>query len=116
LRYFAAEVHTPQRILLPHSDVAFTTLSDGLKAMGHEVVDAVIYETKPSPTAKIVDLAPFKRITFSSPSGVDAFIHFYGSLPEGKLLLAIGDTTLNKLIQELGNEKIQDIPSHSGNS
>ncbi len=115
LQYFAREVHKPQRILLPHSDVAFTTLSDGLKAMGHNVVDAVVYTTEPNPEAEIVDIAPFKRITFSSPSGVDAFIHFYGSLPEGKLLLAIGDTTLNKLIKELGNEKIQDIQSHSGN-
>jgi uroporphyrinogen III methyltransferase/synthase len=106
LEYFRAEVHQPQRILLPHSDIAYRRLSDGLKALGHQVVDAVVYTTRPNLGAQRVDLTEYKRIYFASPSGVDAFVQLYGALPEGTLLQAKGETTLEKLIKELENEKI----------
>jgi uroporphyrinogen III methyltransferase/synthase len=86
---------------LPHSDLALSELEDGLKALGHEVTPVVVYRTEPYSQDRKVDLAEYKRIYFASPSGVDAFIRLYGALPEGKLLLAKGDTTLDKIIKEL---------------
>jgi uroporphyrinogen III methyltransferase/synthase len=101
VEYFRREVKQPQRILLPHSDLALSELEDGLKALGHDVTPVVVYMTEHYSQARKVDLAEYKRIYFASPSGVDAFIRLYGALPEGKLLLAKGDTTLDKIIKEL---------------
>lgn len=106
IEYFRTEVHTPQRVLLPHSDIALRTLSDGLTALGHRVTDAVVYTTTINAEAHCVDLSRYKQITFASPSGVRAFVQLYGALPQGKLLLAKGDTTLETIIKELDNEKI----------
>jgi uroporphyrinogen III methyltransferase/synthase len=96
---FAAQVKTPQQVLLPRSDRGLNGLPDALTAQGHIVASIPVYRNRPC-DASPVDLSRFEQIIFTSPSGVDAFIRLYGALPEGVLLTAKGKTTGNKLKAE----------------
>jgi uroporphyrinogen III methyltransferase/synthase len=106
IEYFRTECPTPQHILLPRSDIALAALPRELKRQGHHVVDLAVYENHLNDAAEQVDLKAYRKILFSSPSGVEAFTKKYGTLPESTLLIAKGKTTQDKLIDELNNEKI----------
>jgi uroporphyrinogen III methyltransferase/synthase len=98
---FAAMGLTGQRILLPRSDKGLKRLSEALEKLGHEVVDVPVYINTVNRRAERIDLSRFRKIFFSSPSGVDAFIRLYGAIPSGVQLIARGKTTEDKLKSEL---------------
>lgn len=101
IKYFTEKEITNNKILLPRSDKGLKFLSDQLEQLGNEITDIPIYTNSINQDALKADLDQFQKITFSSPSGVDAFKKIYGELPEGIQLVAKGKTTENKIISEL---------------
>ncbi|MDR3309336.1 MAG: uroporphyrinogen-III C-methyltransferase [Tannerella sp.] len=97
-----------QSVLLPHSDKALPYLADELRTMANTVVELTVYHNRPNADAEKPDLTAFTKIAFASPTGVEAYIKLYGSLPSGKLLTAKGLTTETKL-KSLIYETIQTI-------
>ncbi|MDR2120470.1 MAG: uroporphyrinogen-III C-methyltransferase [Tannerella sp.] len=108
IRRFADSEPPGLRILLPCSDKALPQLPDALTALGHCVTRLPVYRNTPDARAVKLDLRRFRKIIFSSPSGVDAFLRLYGALPPETLLTAKGDTTLQKLKLSI-NETIQTV-------
>jgi uroporphyrinogen III methyltransferase/synthase len=88
---------TNQRILLPRSSKGLKYLPDALKQLGNSVTDIPVYSAEPNARATVHDLSKFRKIIFSSPSTVDAFVQLYGQLPEGIQLVGRGKTTAQKL-------------------
>jgi uroporphyrinogen III methyltransferase/synthase len=101
VRYFMETGITGCKILLPRSDKGLEYLSGELRALGNRVTDLPVYENTINTGASKEDLSRFRKIIFASPSGVEAFEHIYGALPEGILLTAKGATTGNKLKQTI---------------
>ena len=97
VEYFLSKGIRSKKILLPRSDKALSYISDSLKDIGNDITDIAVYENIINEKAERVDLTSIQKIIFSSPSGVDAFIRIYGSLPDKTLLVAKGQTTYNKL-------------------
>jgi uroporphyrinogen III methyltransferase/synthase len=97
VRYFREAGITGNHILLPRSDKGLKYLPDELTALGNHVTDVPVYRNMINTGASRENLSGFRKIIFSSPSGVDAFKSIYGSLPEGIPLVARGATTKNKL-------------------
>ena len=56
-----------------------------------------LYDTCPRPPDPNLYIDHFDEIVFTSPSCVDAFLHFYGTLPTNKTLTPIGPVTRKKL-------------------
>jgi uroporphyrinogen III methyltransferase/synthase len=88
-----------QRILLPRSSRGLPELPTALTALGHKVRELPLYDTIPNPEAHPIDLHPFYKIVFASPSGVDAFLALYRNFPPLTLLIARGPVTLAYLRQ-----------------
>lgn len=112
--YFLNKGISGKRILLPRSDKALAYLSDSLKESGNIITDIAVYENHINHNAEKVDLTSFQKIVFSSPTGVDAFIRIYGSLPDKTLIVAKGPTTYSKL-KGYFYEEIQTIQNNTGN-
>jgi len=87
-----------KRILLPRSDKGLKHFSEVLEQFGNKVIDIPVYINEVNDKAERVDLSLFQKIVFSSPSGVDAFMQFYGELPSGIQMIAKGETTFNSLV------------------
>jgi uroporphyrinogen III methyltransferase/synthase len=100
ITYFKQTGLTDHNILLPRSNKGLKHLSDALTQLGNRITDLPVYVNSINRKAKKLDLTEFRKIVFSSPSGVDAFKELYGELPEGILLAAKGKTTGNKLKDE----------------
>lgn len=82
------------RILLPASDLTRPALAGGLRAAGNQVEVVTCYRTVPRADPVREELAGIDAAAFSSPSGVAAFRALYGGeLPDGLLLLALGELT-----------------------
>lgn len=99
--YFRQLEVTGLRLLLPRSEKGLPSFSDALVQMGHHVTDLPIYHNTPNPEAGPIDLAPFRKILFSSPSGVEAFQHMYHTWPVGVPLVGKGKTTTDRLKTEI---------------
>jgi uroporphyrinogen III methyltransferase/synthase len=100
--YFARKFRERSlRILLPRSDKKLNALSDGLSALGHDVTDLTVYRNTPNDEAALVNPNEYTKIIFSSPTGVEAFINRYTTLPDGILYVAKGRTTAEKVKEEL---------------
>ncbi|MDR2520413.1 MAG: uroporphyrinogen-III C-methyltransferase [Bacteroidales bacterium OttesenSCG-928-I14] len=97
--YFKSIQLEGKRILLPRSDKGLKHFSKTLEQFGNEVIDIPVYKNEINNKAEIVDLSLFQKIIFSSPSGVDAFIKLYGTLPVGVQMIASGKTTFNSIIK-----------------
>lgn len=97
LNYFKEKMFKPQTMLLARSNKGLPLLSDGLRELGHKVIDLPVYINTDNQSAKKVALKAIDKIKFGSPSCVRAFEKLYGSLPDGKLLVAKGKTTENEL-------------------
>lgn len=106
LQYFSQKNNKLHKVfLLPRSNKGLPLLSEGLRQMGHEVLDLPVYVNADSDNAEKIDLNSISKILFGSPSGVKAFEKLYGSLPDGKLLIAKGKTTEKELKKGLDNIK-----------
>jgi uroporphyrinogen-III synthase len=101
IHYFKEIKLTGNSILLPRSDKGLKYLSDELTALGNRVADVPVYTNTANTQAEKVDLSVFRKIVFSSPSGVEAFQDLYGEIPEGILLVSKGKTTEDKLKTKL---------------
>jgi uroporphyrinogen III methyltransferase/synthase len=97
IHHFEAIHLSNSRILLPRSNRGLPCLPEALRRMGNCVTDLPVYNSFTDEAAEKVDLTQFHKVTFSSPSGVEAFIKIYGELPEGILLTARGKTTENSI-------------------
>jgi uroporphyrinogen III methyltransferase/synthase len=112
IRHFAEAGLSGLHILLPRSDRGLKQLPEALAASGNSVTDLPVYRNTPNGEATKVDLSHFRKIIFSSPSCVDAFVRLYGELPPEVLLTAKGKTTLEKLKHTI-NETIQTVQNNS---
>lgn len=72
--YFRENELTGNHILLPRSDKGLKYLSGCLEALGNRVTDVPVYENRMNGEAGKRDLSGFRKIVFSSPSGVKAFM------------------------------------------
>jgi uroporphyrinogen III methyltransferase/synthase len=97
IRYFEKTGLKNKQILLPRSDKGLKTFSEALEKLGNKVLDIPVYNNIINEEAKKTDLSQFQKIVFSSPSGIEAFVQLYGSLPLGIQLIAKGKTTEKKL-------------------
>ncbi len=97
IAYFKRENISNKKILLPRSEIGLKQLSDELQKIGNRVTDLAVYQNKINEKPEKVNIGKFRKIVFSSPSGVDAFETIYGKLPEGIQLVAKGKTTENAL-------------------
>jgi uroporphyrinogen III methyltransferase/synthase len=97
VRFFREQNLKDQRLLLPRSDKGLKYLSDELAKAGNHVTDIPVYRNTINEDAETVKLSQFRKIIFSSPSGVEAFIRIYGEIPSGIQLIAKGETTEEKL-------------------
>jgi len=97
-----------ERVLIPRSRIAATTIADGLRAAGVEVDSIAFYENR-RPAVELDDLrgrlvrGELHALTFTSPSTVD---HFLECLDDASLaaarrcmIAAIGTTTAKRLAQ-----------------
>ena len=87
----------PLRVLTLRSEIAKTTLTDGLTALGHEVHSVVAYRTIGIPVAeKVVEEVVSGQITailVTSGSVAEQVQQQLGPIPTGTLVAAIGPRT-----------------------
>ncbi|MDR1865748.1 MAG: uroporphyrinogen-III C-methyltransferase [Bacteroidales bacterium] len=102
IRHFRETGLANQRILLPRSGKGLKYLPEELEKLGNRTVDIPVYRNTFNGEAKTVDLAQFRKIIFSSPSGVEAFVRLYEKIPPGTQLVARGATTEKKLKEAIG--------------
>jgi uroporphyrinogen-III synthase len=81
-----------QRILWPRAEGARAVLAERLRAAGAVVDDVVVYRTIASGEATGVALPEADVVTFTSPSGVSAFIEAFG-IPRDLRVACIGPVT-----------------------
>jgi len=65
--------------------------------------ECIFYETLPLRPAIHPDFDTIKELIFTSPSTVDAFLEFFGPIPQDKLLTAIGPVTRAYLEKNVNN-------------
>ena len=90
-------IEAGQRILALRSDIAKTTLTDGLRAMGHEVESVIAYRTVGVPVEpRIVDDVASGRvraILVTSGSVATQVRRQFGDIPEVTIIACIGPRT-----------------------
>lgn len=89
---------TGRRVLVPHSDLADATLSDGLRALGWEVDEVVAYRTVPGPTPPPevpADLRAggFDAVLLTSGSAVANLVDGLGTPPSSTVVCCLGPHT-----------------------
>ena len=92
---------TSSFIFFPHSKLSRNTiitflLNENLKFEESEFYDTIPFKSGPLPDLKMVD-----EIVFTSPSTVDAFLTFFKTLPQNKILTPIGPVTNLRLEKNL---------------
>lgn len=85
------------KVFWPHSALSRRVIADYLSLEGVEFCECVVYETVPAELAEVPSLEGVGEIVFTSPSTVDAFLYYYGSLPRDKKLTSIGPVTAKHL-------------------
>jgi uroporphyrinogen III methyltransferase/synthase len=105
IHYFKQNNIIDKQILLPRSNKGLKPLSDQLAQLGNQVTDVPVYINTTNGDAEKVDTTLFRKIIFSSPSCVEAFVELYRQLPDNAQLIAKGPTTKRR-IKEMINEKI----------
>lgn len=77
----------------PHSAQSRTVIKDFLGRQPYRYQECLLYDTVPKAPERPIDLADIDEIIFTSPSTVEAFIRFFGPLPQNKILTPIGPIT-----------------------
>ncbi len=112
----ATRALTGRRILLPHGNIALTTIADGLRAAGANVYSAIVYQTEPytpPPAAWTRLRAGVDALLFCSPSAVRQF-HALAVDATNLVIGCIGETTAG-VATELGY-RVQIIPDNPGSA
>lgn len=81
------------RIFWPHSALSRSVISDYLTGEGIKFEEWILYDTVFNENVPLTQLDTVEEIIFTSPSTVDAFLHFYKELPKNKILTPIGSVT-----------------------
>lgn len=93
----AAGTRVPQRILALRSDIAKPVLTDGLRALGHDVDSVIAYRTVgvPVDATVIADVAngAFQAVLVTSGSVANQIREQFGDIPESTLVACIGPRT-----------------------
>ncbi len=84
-------------ILYPHSALSRDLLSTFLDNRQIPCSDIILYDTFPKQPKTPINLNLFSEIVFTSPSTVDAFVAFFGPLPQNKIITTIGPITRLKI-------------------
>jgi uroporphyrinogen-III synthase len=118
----AAGVATRARVLFPASEIAGTTLEDGLRANGAQVVRVAAYCTLPVPVdraacARALSAGTVKVISFASPSSVRGLATGLGEslfreATETTVMAAIGPTT-GAALRSAGARRVIEASDHS---
>jgi uroporphyrinogen-III synthase len=108
----------PPRVLLPHGDLAESTLADGLRQAGWSVRTVIAYRTTPvNPPPRVVaawERGDYGGVVLTSSSMVRQLVATLGRPNDGMKVCCIGKTTA-ATARELGLEvTVADEPSPSG--
>lgn len=80
-------------IFWPHSALSRSVISDYLNSEKIPLKEWILYDTVFNKNTELPGLDSIDEIIFTSPSTVDAFLHFYKELPSNKILTPIGSVT-----------------------
>lgn len=83
-------------ILYPHSSLSRPVISDFLKGR-FRYREVILYDVELQAPDPRPQLSEFDKIVFTSPSQVEAFYRFFGSIPSHLIVECIGPITLNRL-------------------
>lgn len=89
----------PQYVLYMHSSLARKELLFFLQKEKMRHFAAPLYDTELQAPSSKLDLEAFDALVFTSPSTVDAFVQFFGAIPQTKEIRAIGPITKKRLLQ-----------------
>lgn len=111
---FAALEHRTGRVLYPRSELAASTLKEGLKALGFTVDDPVAYRTLPDENGQKALAAQMglQAIVFASPSAVRSAVEAIGNKLKQLRIYSIGPTT-SHAVREAGFEVAGEAAEHS---
>lgn len=85
------------KVFWPHSALSRSVISDYLENEGVSFQEWILYDTHFNELSVMPDLGGIDEIFFTSPSTVDAFMHFYKELPVHITLTPIGSVTCSYL-------------------
>jgi uroporphyrinogen-III synthase len=85
----------------PHSSLSRPTLPLFFQKSHIRYKEVVLYDTHFQLPGPLPKLEHIDAILFTSPSTVEAYLHFFGSLPKDKQLIPIGPITAAKLKSQL---------------
>jgi uroporphyrinogen-III synthase len=118
----AANVGAGVRVLFPASEIAGSTLEEGLGAAGAEVVRITAYRTVPVPVDRAactnaLSTNAVQVISFASPSAVNGLVHglgdrLFSEAATRTVMAAIGPTTTAAL-RSVGARTIIEAQDHS---
>jgi len=97
VKWFAESGISSERILVPRSAIGLPVLPEGLRNLGHEVTILPVYTTVMPDNIIRHQLADFEGVVFTSPSTVDNFVTFYGSIPSHLKVKVRGHQTQKRL-------------------
>lgn len=80
-------------VFWPHSSLSRPLIEHHLLENGIKYKACVFYDTLYREPSPLPNLKEIHEIVFTSPSTIDAFIHFFGEIPEDKVLTTIGPVT-----------------------
>lgn len=90
---------------MPRSSRSRLVLTNFFKERGILCLACDFYDTVEQELAPRPDLTSVDEIIFTSPSTVEGFLKIYGTLPQTKKLLAIGQITRQSLSEQLLKQK-----------
>jgi len=88
-------------IFFPHSKLSRNTIITFLLNENLKFEESYFYDTIPFKSGPLPDLKTVDEIVFTSPSTVDAFLTFFKTLPQNKILTPIGPVTNLRLEKKL---------------
>lgn len=89
---------TPRHLFIPKSSRSRPLLFDWLNTQGISYTAVDIYDTQFLPPV-VTQWQEMDLIVFTSPSTVQAFVHYFGQLPPQKKCYALGEVTQRALDQ-----------------
>lgn len=84
-------------LLWPHSALSRDVLPLFFTRKTMNWVDCILYDTRPRRPDPLPSLCDIDEIVFTSPSTVNAFLQFFGPIPQNKVISAIGPVTFAAL-------------------
>lgn len=99
-----------KKILIPRSNLALSKLPSGLNESGNQVTVLEIYQNKMPELPIVPNLNDFKKLIFTSPSGINNFFSMYDQVPKNIQILVKGKESLKALHNQGYQGSIIDEP------